>query len=226
MNGCSEVQTRFSEYLDGRLTGTEMQHVATHVNSCSDCASEWSGLRRAQAALAALGPVPEPKDLLLRIRVAVSQERARRARRPFQNLNLAWRNTIGPFLLQATAGFASAVLLLGTVVVLVGIVAEPKAAQAGDEPLGMATAPRLIYSIAGTGDNEMAALPGPLVVEAYVNSTGQVYDFSIVSGPDDAGTRSQVENLLLEDRFEPAKFWGQPVRGIVVLNFAGISVRG
>jgi hypothetical protein len=226
MNACSHVQARFSEYLDGRLTGSQMHQVASHVDSCAGCASEWSSLRRAQAALAALGPVPEPNDLSLRIRVAVSHERARRARHPLAALNLAWRNTIGPFLLHAAAGFASAVLLLGTVVVLVGIVAKPKAAQAGDEPLGAATAPYLKYSIAGTGDNEMASLPGPLVVEAYVNSTGQVYDFSIVSGPDDATTHAQVENLLLEDRFEPAKFWGQPVRGIVVLNFAGVSVRG
>jgi hypothetical protein len=226
MIGCSAAQAKFSEYLDGRLPGAVMQQVASHVDSCADCASEWAGLRRTQAALAALGPVPEPEDLLLRIRVAVSHEGARTSRRSLAALQLAWRNTIGPFLLQASAGFASAVLLLGTVVVLVGIVAQPKVAQAGDEPLGAATAPRYIYSITGTGDNDMASLPGPLVVEAYVNATGQVYDFNIVSGPDDAATRSQVENLLLEDRFEPARFWGQPVRGIVVLNFAGVSVRG
>ncbi len=226
MNGCSAMQDKFSDYLDGRLTGLEMHAVASHLDACPACASQWSGLRQAQASLAALGPVPQPDDLLLRIRVAVSHERARRARNPFQAWNLAWRNTIGPFLLQAAAGFASAVLLLGTVVVLIGIVAEPKTAQAGDEPLGMATAPRFICSITGTGDNDIAALPAPVVVEAYVNSTGQVYDFNIVSGPNDSSTRSQVANLLLDDRFEPARFWGQPVRGIVVLNFAGVSVRG
>jgi len=226
MNGCSNVQEKFTEYLDGHLSGVEMHVVSSHVDSCSNCASEWAGLRRIQSALATLGPVPEPEDLLLRIRVAVSHERARRARRPLDAWNLVWRNTIGPFLLQASAGFASAVLLLGTVVVLIGIVAEPKAVQAGDEPLGQATAPRFICSIAGTGDNEMASLPAPLVVEAYINDTGEVYDFEIVSGPNDAVTRSQVANLLLEDRFEPARFWGQAVNGVVVLNFAGVSVRG
>ncbi len=226
MNGCSDVQTRFGEYLDGRLTGLEMQQVSAHLGSCSGCAREWAGLRQTQSALSMLGPVAEPEDLLLCIRVAVSHERARRARSPLQALNLAWRNTIGPFLLQATAGFASAVLLIGAVVVLIGIVAQPKPVQAGDEPLGQATAPQYKYSITGTGDDDMAALPGPLVVEAYINTDGKVYDFNIVSGPNDASTRSQVENLLLEDRFEPATFWGQPVNGIIVLNFAGVSVRG
>ena len=226
MNGCSEYQSRFSEYLDGRLTGLEMQSVVAHIEACAPCSAEWMLLRHTHAALAHLGPVPEPEDLLLRVRVAVSQERARRTKRPFEAWRLAWRNTLGPFLLQAAAGFASAVLLIGTVAVMVGIVANPQLAQAGDEPLGAATAPRLIYSITGTGDNDVAALPAPVVVEAYVNDSGRVYDFAIVSGPDDATTRSEIENLLLQSVFAPAKFWGQPVRGVAVLSFSGVSVRG
>lgn len=226
MNGCGSMRVRFSDYLDGRLTGVEMQRIAAHLEDCGACASEWYNLRNAQASLARLGPVPEPKDLLLRIRVAVSQERARRNKSAFQNWRLAWQNTVGPFLLQAAAGFASAVLLLGTVVVLIGLVAQPQAAHAGDEPLGNATAPRLLYSLDGCGYNQIANLPGPVVVEAYVNRSGQVYDFRIVSGPSDAATRTQVENLLLEERFEPAKFFGQPVRGLAVVSFSGVSVRG
>ncbi len=226
MNGCGGLRARFSEYLDGRLTGVEMQGIAAHIEDCRGCAAEWYALRQAQASLAALGPVPEPKDLLLRVRVAVSQERARRNQSPFQSWNLAWQNTVGPFLLQAAAGFASAVLLLGTVVVLVGLVAQPQAAHAGDEPLGNATAPRLLCSIGGTGDNDMVSLPGPIVVEAYVNRSGQVYDFRIVSGPSDPITRAQVENLLLESVFEPARFFGQPVRGLAIVSFSAVSVKG
>ena len=227
MSSCTAMQTKFSEYLDGRMTGREMQRIAAHLELCRGCGAEWTSLLQTQSSLASLGPVQEPEDLLLRIRVAVSQERARRRQSPFHSWNLAWRNTVGPFLLQAAAGFASAVLLLGTVVVLVGIVAKPEAAQAtGDEPLGMATSPRLLYSLAGTGDNEIAALPGPIVVEALVNGQGKVYDFRIVSGPTDAATRSQVEDLLVPLFFEPARFFGQPVRGLAVISFSGVSVRG
>ena len=109
MNGCSAMQARFSEYLDGRLNGREMQQIAAHLEGCRACAREWESLRRTQHALGALGPVPEPKDLLLRIRVAISQERARSRQSIFNAWNLVWRNTVGPFLLQASAGFASAV---------------------------------------------------------------------------------------------------------------------
>jgi len=227
MNGCSAMQAKFSEYLDGRLTGREMQRIAAHLERCRGCASEWNSLRELQSSLAALGAVPEPEDLLLRVRVAVSQERAKSKQRPFQTWTLAWRNTVGPFLLQAGAGFASAVLLLGAVILLVGIVTKPEAAQAsGDEPLGMASAPHLRYFLSGASDSQIAALPGPVVVEAYVNGEGLVYDFRIVSGPTDAATRAQVENLLVSGVFEPARFFGRPVRGLAVLSFSGVSVRG
>jgi hypothetical protein len=59
-----------------------------------------------------------------------------------------------------------------------------------------------------------------------VNGDGEVYDYRILSGPTDATTRTQVENLLLFGRFEPARFFGQPVRGLAVLSFSGVSVRG
>ena len=61
----------------------------------------------------------------------------------------------------------------------------------------------------------------PVVVEAYVNDAGQVYDYRILSGPTDPATRSEVENLLLFSVFEPARFFGQPVRGLAVLSFSG-----
>ncbi len=228
MNGCKEVQANFSEYLDGRLNGREMQRIAAHLDGCRECAHEWQSLRQTQLSLAELGPVPEPEDLLLRIRVALSQERARSHRGFFCGWGVAWKNTVGPFLLKASAGFASAVLLLGTVAVLVTTFTQPQMAQASkqDTPLGVATAPRLLYLSSAAGSDGISGASSPVVVEAYVNDQGEVYDYRIVSGPTDAATRSQIENLLLFSVFAPARFLGQPVRGLAVLSFSDISVRG
>ncbi|MDR3739135.1 MAG: zf-HC2 domain-containing protein [Terracidiphilus sp.] len=228
MSSCNSMKARFSEYLDGRMTGREMQRIAAHLDSCPACGSEFMSLRRNASALAALRPVPEPNDLILRIRVAVSRERARSQKSVLSGLQLLWENTVGPFLLQAAAGFCSAVLLIGSVTVLVGMMARPEMAQAkGDEPLGNATAPRLLYLASGSGSgSESMNIAGPVIVEAYVNGQGEVYDYRIVSGPTDAITRSQVEGLLIASRFEPARFFGQPVRGLAVLSFSGVSVRG
>jgi hypothetical protein len=227
MSGCGEVQFKFTEYLDGRLNGRQMQLIAAHVDDCRSCAREWTSLRQTQASLAALGPVMAPDDLLLRVRVAVSQERARSQRSVFDAWNLTWKNTVGPFLLQAGAGFASAVLLLGSITVLVTMFAHPEMAQATkDEPLGNPTSPRLVSLSNVAGNDQIDALSGPVVIEAYVNGAGEMYDYRIVSGPDDAATRSRIENVLLTSHFEPARFFGQPVRGLAVLSFSGVSVRG
>lgn len=227
MNGCIAMQARFSEYLDGRLNGREMHTIASHLETCRECSREWESLRQAQVSLAALGPVAEPKDMMLRIRVAISQERARSRRSVFNAWNLVWRNTVGPFLLQASAGFASAVLLLGTVIVLVTMFTQPEVAQANtDVPLGNPTAPRLVTLSSGVGNSGVSALSSQVVVEAYINNAGEVYDYRIVSGPNDDATRAEVENLLLFSVFEPARFFGQPVRGLAVLSFSGVSVRG
>ncbi len=227
MSSCNSTQLKFSDYLDGRLTGHEMQDIAAHLDTCEDCASEWKALKQTQMSLAALGPVQQPEDLLLRIRVALSHERARSSRPRWQSWKLAWENTVGPFLLQASAGFASAVLLLGTVTVLVGMFTRPEVARGEDEPLGMATSPHFLYlSSAITSNDQIREGGGPVVVEAYINGRGEVYDYRIVSGPIDDKTRAQVVNLLLWSHFEPARFFGQPVRGLAVLSFSGVSVRG
>lgn len=227
MSECMAVQAKFMEYLDGLLSGREMQSVAAHLEHCRKCAGEWESIKQTQSSLSSLGPVPEPADLPLRIRVAISHERVRRHQRPFHAFNLAWKNTVGPFLLQAAGGFASAVLLMGSVILLVGMFTQPETTQASaDEPLGMATAPRFLYLSSVLGGNQIGAVSGSVVVEAYVNGEGQVYDYRIVSGPTDATTRAQVENLLLWSRFEPARRFGQPVPGLTVLSFSGVSVRG
>ncbi len=228
MNGCKEVRASFSEYLDGLLNGREMQLIAAHLDGCRECAREWELLRQAQLSLAELGPVPEPEDLLLRIRVALSQERARSLRGPFYGWGLAWKNTVGPFLFRASAGFASAVLLLGTLVVLVTTFTQPQMAQVSNQDVspGAATAPRLLYLSSGAGSDGISGASSSVVVEAYVNDQGEVYDYRIVSGPTDAATRSQIENMLLFSVFAPARFLGQPVSGLAVLSFADISVRG
>lgn len=229
--GCTAAQAGFAEYLDGRLTGREMQRITRHLESCAHCTREFDAERSMLSALATLGPVSgsasEPEDLVLRIRVAISQVQAERKRSRLDEWKLTWQNVIGPFVLQLSAGVASAVLLLGTVAVLVGMFAHPEHASAQDEPLGMATAPRLRYhSDAAPDADHIGTTSGPVVVEAYVNGAGQVYDYRIVTGPTDPETRAEVVNLLLFSVFEPARYFGQPVRGLAVLSFSGVSVKG
>jgi hypothetical protein len=62
-------------------------------------------------------------------------------------------------------------------------------------------------------------------VQASVDTSGRVYDFTIVSGPQDESVRTRVAEQLLGSVFEPASAFGVPIRGQVIVTFSGISVR-
>jgi anti-sigma factor RsiW len=222
---CTRIRTQFSSYLDGAVTGVAMQRIASHLRDCQECAAEFDAMRSIQGVLGSLGPVKRPEDLALRLRVAISNETARAPRNRWPALKVHWENTIAPLLLQASAGFASTVLLVGSVALLFGMFARPEPLAARDVPLRMTSSPHFLYSSVEPEAVSIGARDNPVIVEAYINGVGQVYDYRIVSGSSDANTRSALENMLLFSVFEPARFFGQPVRGLAVLSFTGVSVR-
>lgn len=220
---CGKVQSLFSAYLDGAVSGRQMQSIAGHLESCAACSEEFEGLREMQRSLAVLGPAKAPKDLAMRLRLAISHEAAAKKSSWRDTLALKWENTIRPLAVQVSAGAACSVALVGSIMVALGLFAAPQPVLANDEPLGAMTSPHYLYS---------AVMPRPIVtnhdsaiiVEAMVNDQGRVYDYNIVSGPDDPAVHSQVVDQLLTSVFEPASVFGAPVRGRVVLAFSGISV--
>jgi Putative zinc-finger len=253
MKSCSSIRDRFSEYLDGALTGVAMQQVAAHLESCAACSIEFSEWRQMQQALADLGPAKAPADLALRLRVAISQEQTKTPRQSLARFQVRWSNTFAPFLLRASAGFASTVLLIGTAALLIGAFAVPEPVEARDVPAGAATSPRFLYSMIESNSLDPNADPNtvavsndehgkkshakvsvstmdsssnPIVVEAYVNSEGRAYDYRIVSGPNDPQSRARVETLLLFSVFEPARVFGEPVQGVALMTLSGVSVQG
>src|ERR1700751_1900646 len=221
---CRRYQSYFSAYLDGAVSGKQMQRIAQHLDSCSECTREFDALRSLQRSLASLGPAKAPADLGLKLRLAISHEQARRKSSWRDSLSLKWENTVRPMIVQVSAGFAGAVLLVGTIGLLLGMVAVPEPVMANDEPLGAMTAPHFLYSIVGTGD--MVSDNGAvIVVEAFINAQGRVYDYNILSGPEDSTTRTQIADQLLMRVYQPASVFGAPVRGRVLLTFSGVSVR-
>jgi hypothetical protein len=234
-NLCTSIQASFSDYLDGAVSGYKMQEIARHIEGSSDehnkiapcdiCAREFAAWRLTQDALAMLHPVKAPAGLSLKLRLAISREHARRGSRLFDRLSLAWDNAIRPMLLQVSAGIAGTVVLVGGIMLLMGFVAPPPLVLANDEPLGAITAPHYLYSVSSPG----AIVTGgdtAIIVEASIDSAGRIYDYTILSGPQDDAVRIQVANQLLDRVYQPASVFGQPVRSHIVVTFSGISVHG
>ncbi len=225
MSACSHVRDQFSRYLDGDVPGKLMLQISGHLRTCAPCAAEFAEWQRGHAMVASLGPSKVPADLALKLRVAISQESTRTPRERLGRWRVQWENSWQPFLLRAGAGLASAIFLVGSAALLIGMFATPEPVEARDTPLVVATAPHLLYSSfepeATIGDRT-----NPLVIQAFVDRRGRVYDYRVLSGEADAQTRAAIGNLLLFSVFEPARSFDQPVRGSVLLSFSGVSVKG
>ena len=235
---CIEVRKNFSGYLDGAVSGVEMQAVDGHLKRCSDCAAEFQSWVTVQGLVATLARETPPQDLGVRLRVAISHENARRQGHWWDGLAVRWENGLRPLMVQASAGLASALVLLGGIGALIGMVAAPRAVMANDEPLGAMTAPHYLYSQA---PQQPIQLPGQLtsqqagqgtcqastiVIEAKINAEGRVFDYTILSGPQNAETLAQIRDQLMLQVYEPARVFGEPIAGRVLTTFAAVSVRG
>ena len=224
---CPQAKRLFSPYLDGAVTGTEMLAIENHLSDCAACHNEYQALRRTQQLLVSLGRPKAPEDLGLRLRVAISREAAQ-ARAPFEGLLVRLDNALRAFMVPATAGFLSAVIIFG---VAMAYFVAPSSLQANnDVPLVMVnTAPKLQPSAFGMTLDTINA--DSLVIEAYVDANGRVQDYRILSEPDDAkGLPPQTKNTLLEfmtfTTFRPALSMGRPTPSRAVLSFSKISVKG
>jgi len=218
---CSEAKSLFSPYLDGMVTGTEMLALSEHFATCAYCDNEYESLRQTQQLLTSIGRRKAPGDLALKLRLAISREAAQ-ARRPyFHDLRIRVENAIQAFMVPATAGLASAVVMFGF---LMGFLALPL--QAGsDVPTMLNTAPQFQQSAFGNALSEMK--DDSLVIEAYVDSNGRVQDYRVLSNPQQPkDLPSQVKNVLIFTTFRPATFMGRPTAGTAVLSFSKISVKG
>ena len=221
---CGEAKGLLSPYLDGAVTGTEMQALREHLDGCAACLREYRSLRRTQQLLMSVGRVQEPADLGLKLRLAISREAAQVRRPRFEGLLLRVENSLQAFMVPATAGLACALLIFGLVTAILAMPGEVQANNQ-DVPLVLNTGPELQQSVFGTTLSSMNT--DSLVIEAYVDSHGRVQDYKILSDPGESQELlPQVKRMLIFTTFRPAMSMGRAIPSRAVLSFSRISVRG
>jgi hypothetical protein len=225
---CPQAKRLFSPYLDGAVTGTEMLALQSHLSECGACDGEYRALRQTQQLLTSVGRPKAPSDLGLKLRLAISREAAAAKRAPFEGLMVRLENAMHAFMVPATAGFLSAVVIFG--VAMVYFVAPSSLHADNDVPLIMVnTEPEMQPSsyemTMDTIDDDS------LVIEAYVDANGRVEDYRILSDPSGGKQLSpEVKTRLLDfmtfTTYRPALSMGRPTPSKAVLSFSKISVRG
>ncbi len=222
---CNQAKSLFSSYLDGAVTGVQMQALSQHLRECPACDAEYAGLRQTQLLVAGLGRKKAPADLALKLRVVLSNEATMTVRRRFEGVLVRLEDTLNGFMLPATAGLVSALLLFG---LLIGYFAVPPSVRAdssrrNDVPTLLYTPPQLAAS-----QFNLSSIPADsLVVETYVDEKGRVEDYRILSAPHaDQELLREVDNFMIFTVFRPATAFGQPAPGRVVLSFSKVNVKG
>jgi hypothetical protein len=221
---CAEANGLLSPYLDGAVSGTEMQALQEHLEACPACFGEYRLLRQTQQLLMSVGRPKEPADLGLKLRLAISREAAEIRRPLYEGLRVRLENTLNAFMVPATAGLACAVLIFGLVAAILAIPGQLQANNTEDVPLMLNTGPELQQSAFGTMSTINAE---SLVIEAYVDKNGRVQDYKILSDPGDSqDLLPQVKRMLIFTTFRPAMSMGHPISSRAVLSFSRISVQG
>jgi Putative zinc-finger len=230
---CSEAEKRLPGYLDGAIHPRDHAGVREHLNSCEHCRREAESYRLLSSHLANVAPLPAPRDLALRIRVLASQERTfwGRAGRAWSRSLLAFENIVGPLAVPATGGLLTALAVFVLLVqnILVGI--PVGGFVANDLPLDLVQPAQLeslapfpvpgVVATAGQHDS------GALLLEATLNSHGEVVFYRILEGPSDSVVKRQIDEVLLFSRFRPQLSFGLPMNGgRVLLSFSEVRVRG
>lgn len=217
---CEEAQPLFSSYLDGAMTGAEMHDVSAHLHECGECRSDYNLLENTRTLVSSVGRRQAPADLALKIKVAISSENARNRRGLVQRYLVRLENAFNGLMFPATAGVLSAIIFFG---VLIGLLVPAKVSASDDVPSTFYTPPRLQVS---DYPQPQLNLEMPVVIETYVDSSGRVENYRIISGPDDEEVREQLDRALLFTLFIPAQSFGRPVPGKAIMSFSNISVKG
>jgi hypothetical protein len=221
---CQQARRLFSRYLDGAVRGTQMLALQAHMAKCGPCEGEFQSLRGTQQLLSSLKRPRVPADLGLKLRLAISREVAAANRPAFEGLRVRLENAVRTFMVPATAGFLSAVIIFG--VALAYFVAPAVVHAGNDVPLVMVnTGPELQPSAFGLSMDSIDA--DSLVIEAIVDANGRVQDYRILSDPANSQeVLPQVKRMLIFTTFRPALSMGRPTPSRAVLAFSRISVKG
>jgi len=212
---CVEIRSHFSEYLDGLSDRETLRSIRYHLNHCASCSAELDLRRTLQADLRSLPVERVSPEVALRLRVALSQ---------YLHRNLVGRfvvfveNAIKPLMFPASAGVLTAVICFG---LIMGSSVVP-VAETPVEPVRPSTPPR----VRTLGPINLSADEQSVVLMTHVDDMGRVTYYQVLSGPDSPALMQRLDRMMYSSYFQPAKMYGKPTDGQVVLSLRRITVRG
>jgi hypothetical protein len=218
---CVKVAPLLSTHLDGALEIGKARAIDEHLMTCVRCSSELANLRQTKSMLSVVGRKPVPANLALKVRLAISREASAVRESPLAMLRFRLESALNAFMVPATAGLLSAIVIFG---LLIGFFAIPTLSNDVPVQTMLYTPPELSMAPFGLSNNISS---DSVVLEAIVDANGRVQEYRVLSSPEGSvQVDQQLKNMLIFTIFRPATSFGRPTTGRVVLSFSHINVKG
>lgn len=232
---CGKYGESLAGYIDATLpegsAHPDRAAVTAHLDHCSDCRQELERYRNLQQLMSRVPRAEVPKDLATEIRVTLAKAREEQAgpsfaKRMRDRADLIIDNVLRPLAIPAMGGLVAALMVFALVLPVYSRV-HPLS-SAADEALPGLFEPAKLEVLANFPVTLSDSASEPLLlVQAEVGVDGSVIDYKILSGPTDASTRRQLDQLLMFSRFRPSRSFGRPIAGgRVVMSFSAVNVHG
>ncbi len=218
---CNWVMRNLGRYIEGSLGPIRNVMMHVHIARCSNCHDHYERLEPVSGLLATLPERRPSSTLEVRILSAFSRELVHRSN-PAANWSrrrVKFINRVRPVAVPGVGGLLLALILVPAL--LSAFWTEP-VAYANDIPLRMLAHPVVRAP-------EMT-VPSPypvsrdLIVLAYIDHRGAVYDYFIASDDAlDGHMHGQLANALLTAKFRPAERFGKPVSGERMIHYQSID---
>ena len=222
---CQNAPELISSLLDRRLTAEERENALAHLDSCQNCSAQFQKSQEQRALLRQMAAAPVPEDLIHRLRVVASHERARQLARVSLSARFdAWwgrvRFRLDTLMRPLAMPFAGGVL---STLILFSLL-TPNFSYSRDLSFDPAT------NIVTVPDGMVVGAYGPntprlksvgdmsptdaTVVMLYVDPSGRVRDWRVLRGE----LTYDIKTLIMLSKFTPAKYMGYPIDGKILVT--------
>jgi hypothetical protein len=223
---CQAIQETLSGFIDHQLPEEEKQAVETHLAECRHCELRYKQSLHLRDALHALPLAKPSKRLQVQLKIMASRERIRAARVHDLHSRIeyfSWRfkllidNLMRPLAVPTAGGLLSAVLLFAALMPSLGFERNLD----NDVPI-FNYQEATIYSVPDFVPRNRNVDDSLVDIEVEVDSQGRLLNYSVATGQ----MTGELGNMILFTTYSPAKMFGQPTNGRIILRRSRIVVKG
>jgi hypothetical protein len=217
---CWSTRRKSSDYVDGRLRGSERSRVAAHLAACDGCSQAVDDLSAVRSTLMDLPDPVAPDRLRTNLLVIASVERKAIRSSRLERLWNRWRfrmnELMRPFTIPATGGVLSSLVLFSALAFMIGTTTR---AVAYEVPV--------LYADKIDPNLVPVELRSSVVLTLSLDGKGRITDYAVQDGSSSFvgdTTRLQYNNIALPE-FRSVLALAQPVNRDISISVIPLVFR-